>query len=206
MVTTFLPTASFAEVWHDRTAVPSRCTVQAPQRPAPQPNLVPVICKCSRMTQSKGVSSAASTCLAWPLMVSVSMFPPWLTLVRYQANARISSDAFILASCLRGSCAPAFSGVKDRYSASGKRCRECSGNERARALRHLGFAEDPVAERSDHRAIAVGGRVDEVVGEVLQERFIRELDQSAGGDVRRDQGGGQQAGALPCQHCSQQKA
>ena len=45
MVVIFLPTASFAEVWQERTATPSRCTVQAPHRPAPQPNLVPVICK-----------------------------------------------------------------------------------------------------------------------------------------------------------------
>src|SRR6266446_934373 len=64
--------------WHERTATPSRCTVQAPHRPAPQPNLVPIICSCSRMTQSKGVSSAVSTWRGWPLTVSVIMFPPWL--------------------------------------------------------------------------------------------------------------------------------
>ena len=61
--------------------MPSRCTVQAPHRPAPQPNLVPVICSCSRMTQSSGVSSAVSTWRDWPLMVSVIMFPPWLWLL-----------------------------------------------------------------------------------------------------------------------------
>src|ERR1051325_11155366 len=73
MVVTFLPAASLAEVWQERTATPSTCTVQAPHRPAPQPNLVPVICRCSRMTQSNGVSLSTSTCLAWPLTVSAIM-------------------------------------------------------------------------------------------------------------------------------------
>src|SRR5438128_9049990 len=60
MVVIFLPTASLTEVWQDRTASPLTWTVQAPHRPAPQPNFVPVICNCSRMTQSSGVSLAAS--------------------------------------------------------------------------------------------------------------------------------------------------
>src|SRR5258708_18115301 len=68
MVVTFLPAASLAAVWHERTATPSRCTVQAPHRPAPEPNLVPVICSCSRMTQSSGVSLAASTDIFRPLI------------------------------------------------------------------------------------------------------------------------------------------
>ena len=32
-----------AEVMHERTASPSRCTVHAPQAPMPQPNFVPVM-------------------------------------------------------------------------------------------------------------------------------------------------------------------
>ena len=44
-----------------RTASPLRWTVQAPQRPAPQPNFVPVIRKCSRMTHNSGVSFGTST-------------------------------------------------------------------------------------------------------------------------------------------------
>src|SRR3954463_8798963 len=68
MVVIFLPTASLTEVWQDRTASPLTWTVQAPQRPAPQPNLVPVICNCSRMTQSSGVSLAASTDIFRPLI------------------------------------------------------------------------------------------------------------------------------------------
>ena len=35
--------------------MPSICTVQAPHRPAPQPNFVPVSLRCSRTTQSSGV-------------------------------------------------------------------------------------------------------------------------------------------------------
>src|SRR3981189_2330363 len=68
MVVIFLPTASLTEVWQDRTASPLRWTVQAPHRPAPHPNFVPVICNCSRMTQSSGVSLAASTDIFRPLI------------------------------------------------------------------------------------------------------------------------------------------
>src|SRR5437868_10138713 len=69
MVVIFLPTASPMEVWHERTASPFTCTVQAPQSPAPQPNFVPVICNCSRMTQSSGVSLDASTDIFRPLIL-----------------------------------------------------------------------------------------------------------------------------------------
>ena len=44
-------------VWHERTASPLICTVQAPHRLSPQPNLVPVIPRFSRITQSSGVSA-----------------------------------------------------------------------------------------------------------------------------------------------------
>src|SRR3954466_11472801 len=74
MVVIFLPTASPSEVWQDRTASPLTWTVQAPQRPAPQPNLVPVICSCSRMTQSSGVSLAASTDIFRPLIFRFGIF------------------------------------------------------------------------------------------------------------------------------------
>jgi hypothetical protein len=39
-------------------------------RPEPQPNLVPVSFKCSRTTQSKGVSGSASTLAVFPLIVN----------------------------------------------------------------------------------------------------------------------------------------
>src|ERR1700712_4872149 len=73
MVVIFLPATSLSEVWQDRTASPLTWTVQAPHRPAPQPNLVPVICNCSRMTQSSGVSLAASTDILRPLMLRLGI-------------------------------------------------------------------------------------------------------------------------------------
>src|SRR5689334_17085935 len=56
----FDPTAETA-VWHERTAWPSRCTVQAPHSPIPQPYLVPVMLSLSRKTHNSGVSGATST-------------------------------------------------------------------------------------------------------------------------------------------------
>src|SRR5262249_53421807 len=76
MVVIFLPTASLTEVWQERTASPLTWTVQAPHRPAPQPNLVPVICNCSRMTQSSGVSLAASTDTLRPLILRLGISSP----------------------------------------------------------------------------------------------------------------------------------
>src|SRR5665213_2159781 len=77
MVVIFLPTASLSDVWQDRTASPLRWTVQAPHRPAPQPNLVPVICNSSRITQSSGVSLAASTDIFRPFIfrLGILLFP-----------------------------------------------------------------------------------------------------------------------------------
>src|ERR1700759_399964 len=77
MVVIFLPATSLIEVWQDRTASLLTWTVQAPQRPAPQTNFVPVICNCSRMAQSSGVSPAASTDLLCPLIfrVAICFFP-----------------------------------------------------------------------------------------------------------------------------------
>src|SRR6478752_7004956 len=74
MVVIFLPTASLTEVWQDRTASPLTWTVQAPHRPAPQPNFVPVICNCSRMTQSSGVSLDASTDIFRPLIFRLGIW------------------------------------------------------------------------------------------------------------------------------------
>src|SRR4051794_23032311 len=73
MVVIFLPATSPTMVWHERTASPFTCTVQAPHSPAPQPNFVPVICNCSRIAQRSGVSFAASTDILRPLMVRVGI-------------------------------------------------------------------------------------------------------------------------------------
>src|SRR5690349_23219951 len=73
MVVIFLPATSPTMVWHERTASPLTWTVQAPHSPAPHPNLVPVICNCSRMAHSSGVSFAASTDMLCPLMLRVGI-------------------------------------------------------------------------------------------------------------------------------------
>jgi hypothetical protein len=46
---------------------------QAPQRPAPQPNLVPVSFRWSRTAQSSGVSGSAVTDTRFPLMLKATM-------------------------------------------------------------------------------------------------------------------------------------
>src|SRR5262245_44886723 len=70
MVVTCLPWTCDSAVWHERVALPSMCTVQAPHRPEPQPNLVPVSFRCSRSTHSGGVSGSAVTLTAVPLTVN----------------------------------------------------------------------------------------------------------------------------------------
>ncbi len=69
MVVTFLPATFDTAIWHERIALPSIWTVQAPHRPEPQPNFVPVSFRCSRTTQSNGVSGSASTVAALPFTV-----------------------------------------------------------------------------------------------------------------------------------------
>src|SRR5437588_11709436 len=47
------------------------CTMQAPHRPAPQPNLVPVSLRPSRMIHNSGVSGGASVEAALPFTVKL---------------------------------------------------------------------------------------------------------------------------------------
>src|SRR5215510_930747 len=82
MVVTCLPCTCDSAVWHERTALPSIWTVQAPHRPEPHPNLVPVSLRCSRTTQSSGVLGAASTLTALLLTVNATAgmaLPPRLS-------------------------------------------------------------------------------------------------------------------------------
>src|SRR5689334_25155542 len=58
-------------VWHERTAVPFRCTVHAPHWPIPQPYLVPFRLRTSRTTHSSGVSAATSTVVERPFTLSL---------------------------------------------------------------------------------------------------------------------------------------
>src|SRR5262249_47660343 len=98
MVVTFLPATSESAVWHERTALPSRCTVQAPHNPDPHPNLVPVTLRCPRPPHSRGVSDCASTLAALPLIVNA-------TAMRPSCSQRFPPDRlslwFVVVRCLR---------------------------------------------------------------------------------------------------------
>src|SRR5206468_734386 len=66
-----LPATALVGVTHERTALPSTCTVQAPHWAIPQPNLVPVRPISSRMTQSSGASSGLLVVTCRPLILNV---------------------------------------------------------------------------------------------------------------------------------------
>src|SRR5262249_42393271 len=55
-----LPAICETWVWQENARLPSMCTVQAPHKPVPQPNLVPVSLRSSRSTHNSGVASGAS--------------------------------------------------------------------------------------------------------------------------------------------------
>ena len=68
---TDLPAISDTWVWQENARLPSMCTMQAPHSPVPQPNLVPVSLRPSRITQSSGVSGGASVDAALPFTVKL---------------------------------------------------------------------------------------------------------------------------------------
>src|SRR5262245_35801922 len=70
MVVTRLFATAEIGVMQERTGSPSTCTVQAPHRAMPQPNLVPVSPRWSRSVHSSGVSAGRSTFCVRPLMVT----------------------------------------------------------------------------------------------------------------------------------------
>src|SRR5690349_613868 len=76
MVVTFFPATAEMAVWQERAASPLMCTVQAPQRPAPQPNFVPVLSSVSRRTQRSGMSGLTSTVWDFPLRINVVAIGP----------------------------------------------------------------------------------------------------------------------------------
>src|SRR5215475_833869 len=71
IVVTDLPAISDIWVWHENARLPSMCTMQAPHRPVPQPNLVPVSLKSSRITHNNGVVGGASVDAALPFTVKL---------------------------------------------------------------------------------------------------------------------------------------
>src|SRR5262249_5931969 len=79
IVVTDLPAISETWVWHENARLPSICTMQAPHKPVPQPNLVPVSFSPSRITHNNGVAGGASVDAALPftvkLVVIVSSLP-----------------------------------------------------------------------------------------------------------------------------------
>ena len=64
---------TLAAVTQARAAVPSTCTVQAPQKPPPQPNFGPLISSRSRRTQSSGMSGLPAYSRSLPLMWMVGI-------------------------------------------------------------------------------------------------------------------------------------
>src|SRR2546427_1404944 len=75
MVVICLPSAALTGITHERTALPSICTVHAPHIAMPQPYLVPVRPTCSRIAHSRGVLGSTLTSLAFPLIVRRAMAP-----------------------------------------------------------------------------------------------------------------------------------
>ena len=73
MVVIFFPWASFTGMVQELSAWPSMCTVQVPHSPIPQPYLVPVSLRLSRITQSSGVSGGTSTLTFLPFTFSAIM-------------------------------------------------------------------------------------------------------------------------------------
>ena len=73
IVTTEAPSISATGVTQLRTGSPSRWTVHAPHRAAPQPYFVPVRLSESRSTQSSGVVSSTSAVTLLPLTLKLAI-------------------------------------------------------------------------------------------------------------------------------------
>ena len=86
------PAAALTGITQDRLGMPSRCTVHAPQRAAPQPNLVPFMPRRSRKTHSKGMSGGASTLWDLPLIFNVIMIDLPTPPEKWSISTRPMSD------------------------------------------------------------------------------------------------------------------
>ena len=94
-------------VTQERTALPSTCTVQAPQAATPQPNLVPVRPSRSRSAHSSGICGAASssgrardaplTTISTPLLAAARRLCPYARIrpARRHAPRGAFSPAYI---------------------------------------------------------------------------------------------------------------
>src|SRR5260370_16832653 len=95
MVVMEWPTAALTGVTQDRRGMPSKCTVHAPHRATPQPNLVPFMPSTSRNTHSSGMSGGTSTLWDFPLILSVTI----VLASRYCARfVRIARNRFLVSS------------------------------------------------------------------------------------------------------------
>src|SRR5258708_21771855 len=90
MVVTLCPAARDTGATHERTASPSRCTVQAPHCAMPHPYFVPVKPSCSRTTQSSGVEGSTSRLTCLPLTESSIMS----SLLRHASHCDEASNPF----------------------------------------------------------------------------------------------------------------
>src|SRR5258708_6004689 len=89
MVVTFFPATLEIGVIQERVISPLMCTVQAPQSAMPHPNLVPVMFKVSRRTQSRGISGLTSTVWDFPLRIKVvAIGPPRGRGISYNTSSR----------------------------------------------------------------------------------------------------------------------
>src|SRR5450755_1400959 len=79
MVVTLFPATVETGVMQDRVGWPLICTVQAPHRAMPQPNLVPVMPSVSRKAHNKGICGTTSTVCDFPFRVNLTAAtgPPW---------------------------------------------------------------------------------------------------------------------------------
>src|SRR4029077_10514800 len=69
IVVTDLPAISESWIWQENARAPSICTMHAPHRPVPQPNLVPVSLRPSRITHNNGVVGGAPVAAGLPFTV-----------------------------------------------------------------------------------------------------------------------------------------
>src|SRR5229473_1627296 len=104
MVVTALPPTSETRIWHEKARLSSIWTMQAPQRPVPQPNLVPVSLSSSRITHNSGMSEGASECAALPLTLKSSH--GFLHLIQYHVGSDVSEGTRSSAPGRRGRGVP----------------------------------------------------------------------------------------------------
>src|SRR5262245_37821114 len=74
MVVMRLPSAADTGVMQERVGYPSIWIVQAPHRPCPHANFVPVMASTSRSVHSSGMSSGTSTSRDFPFTFSLGTF------------------------------------------------------------------------------------------------------------------------------------